>query len=277
MAKNIFINRTIQSDPFHMAEVEIIIPFHGEQQRVVKLIESIFNTVLTNRYLITLVDDFTPVRSTASLLDRVKRVPGIRSFRLPEEPENPEDEKQKHPKGFGAAVNYALKHPWVFKNNPKKKINYVCIMHSDVFPEENTWLAELGTTLEKLKFDGVKMISPTTNNPMSDLDILVGEKSQQKDDVILTDGYLPMYCALCNRELFQRVGFFKEVPYAGVEVQDFAKRMKEKGFKQAVCGKSWVHHDGGATIGKYAEVPRVQKILRNAMDEFLKRRDHTST
>ena len=49
--------KKIVNRPFHMASVEIIIPFHGEQAKVATLVENIIASVNTNRYLITLVDD----------------------------------------------------------------------------------------------------------------------------------------------------------------------------------------------------------------------------
>lgn len=255
MDQKIFINRKIQNDIFHMADVEIIIPFHGEQTRVTKLLEGVFRTVFTNRYLITLVDDCSP---NASFIEKIKsaKIPGTRCFRLSEH------------KGFGAAVNHALNNPWKFDNKPSKKIPYVCIMQSDCCPEDNQWLSELGSTLERLKSDGIKMVSPMTNNPMSNLNILCAKKGQKREDQILTDGFLPMYCTLCNRELFSRIGLFKELPYAGVEVQDFALRMQAKGFKQAVSGNSWIHHDGGGTLNNFVSDKKVCKILRKVEEEF---------
>ena len=32
------------------------------------------------------------------------------------------------------------------------------------------------------------------------------------------------------------------------EDEEFAFRMRKNGFNQGVCGTSWIHHDGGATI-----------------------------
>ena len=47
------------SDPQKMSEVEIIIPFHDECGKVGNLIKEIFKLVSTNRYQITLVDDYS--------------------------------------------------------------------------------------------------------------------------------------------------------------------------------------------------------------------------
>lgn len=245
----IFVNRKLENNPFYMAPVEIIIPFHGEQARVAKLMESIFATVHTNRYLISLVDDGSLNKSFIKDIDK-KKLPGVRCFRTDEN------------KGFGAAVNLALKTPW------KQKITWVLIIHSDVFVEENNWLSNLGETINLLKSQGVKMVSSMTNNSMLNSDLLTRRKSDIQSDFILEEGYLPMYCALAHRELFNRVGLLKEFPYAGTEAEEFAIRMKSKGYKQAVCGTSWVNHTGGATLANFKENTKVQEILRKAKEEF---------
>src|SRR4051812_8868613 len=113
----VFVKRHLERQPFHMAAVEIIIPFHGQHQRVAKLMEQIFTTVTNNRYQITLVDDGSPLPSEGpTFLQTIEKakLPGVVCMRL-----------DGH-KGFGAAVNHVLrnpKHAW---------IPWVLIMHSDV-------------------------------------------------------------------------------------------------------------------------------------------------
>lgn len=242
-----FINRKIENNPFFMAQVEIIIPFHGEQAHVSRLIDSIFKTVHTNRYLITLVDDGS-INST--FVKEFDKTPGVRCLRQ----EN---------KGFGSAVNLALQTPYFNKN-----ITWVCIMQSDVFAENNNWLSNMGNTINLMKSQGVKMVSPLTNNPMVDSPILIGEKGEQRKDHILTEGFLPMYCALAHRELFSRVGLLKEYPYAGLEAEEYALRMNSMGFKQVVCGTSWINHIGGATLANFSKNTKVQQILQKTREEY---------
>ncbi len=244
---------SLHKHPFFMEPVEIIIPFHGEQSLVTKLIDGIFKTVHANRYLITLVDDCSPNKHFVKQFEKAK-VPGLRCLR------------QETQKGFGAAINFALNHPF----RTRTQINFVAIMHSDVSVDNTVWLSNLGTALQRLKPEGVKMVSSVTNNPMVESKFLTAEKGESKEDHILTEGYLPMYCVMANKELFKRVGPFKEYPYAGLEVEDYALRMAKLGFKQAVCGSSWVHHKGGGTLSNFTENEDVQKILRNVKEEFYK-------
>lgn len=245
----IFVNRKMENNPFFMAPVEIIVPFYGEQASVAKLMTSIFNTVHTNRYLITLVDDGSINDSFIKDIDR-KKIPGVRCFR---------NDKSM---GFGAAINMALKTP------RNKDISWITIMHSDVFVEDNHWLSSLGESMNILKTQGVKMIAPTTNNSLSQLSELTGSKGERKDDFILEDGYLPMYCVLAHRQLFEKVGYLKEYPYAGCEAEEFAIRMKSMGYKQAVCGSSWVNHKGEGTLEKLKKNNKVQGILRKVKEDF---------
>ena len=166
---NIFINRNMKSNPFYMAPIEIIVPFHGEQAHVAKLMESIFSTIHTNRYLITLVDDGSENKNFVKDIDK-KKIAGVRCFRTEEN------------KGFGASVNLALKTPW--KGDAGKKIMWTLIMHSDVFAEDNNWLSNMGKSFYRLYDENVKMISPLTNNPMINDHHFVGKKGEPKEDYI---------------------------------------------------------------------------------------------
>jgi glycosyltransferase involved in cell wall biosynthesis len=238
--KVIFRPRAMAPDPFYMAPVDIIIPFHGEHDKVSKLLESIFRTIHTNRYQISLVDDASP---NVNFIKEFKKVPGVVGFR---------NDQQK---GFGACINGAL---------VRTKQPYVLIMHSDVVVEGNVWLARMGELLLAWKEHGYKMVSPLTDNPVVDDPMLAAVRREStKESIPVRKGkFLPMYCALCHRELFRRVGPLKEYPYAGGEAEEFAGRMLSHGFRQAVCAESWVHHDGRATIQKFDNNTKAQEILQ---------------
>ena len=249
MADKVFLTSSIQTKPFLMSSVEIIIPFHNAQSKVINLTEDIFATVQKNKYLITLVDDGSANKDFVEQI-KGKKIEGLRILR------------HDVCKGFGASVNYALKNP--FRND----IPFVAILHSDIRIYDMNWLFNLGQTLSVMKEHGVKMVSALTNNPLVENDLLKANRNEKRNDVILSDGFLPMYCVLANRELFKRVGFLHECPYAGVEVEEYAIRMAKLGYKQGVCGKSWVEHEGKGSLSQYAENKKVQEILRNTRFQF---------
>lgn len=251
--EKVFRARSWDKSPFHMAMVDIIIPFHGEHSRVSKLLESILSSVRTNRYRINLVDDASP---NSSFVANFKKTPGINVIRHGTQ------------KGFGAAVNTALKETSkpVGKNGV---IPYVLIIQSDVVVDGPTWLSRLGESLVGLKDRGIKMVSPLTDNPMTDDERLQSSKhTLREEDVAMSTGFLPFYCVLAHRELFNRVGPMKEYPLAGGEAEEFAYRMRSQGFRQAVCGQSWVHHEGRATLANFDDKPKMQEILRNSKQLF---------
>ena len=68
---------------------------------------------------------------------------------------------------------------------------------------------------------------------------------------------------MCPRELFDHIGgFIKEYPLAWYEDEELAFRMKHFGYKQGICGRSWVQHDGGATINAlWKEDPSTKEIM----------------
>jgi GT2 family glycosyltransferase len=251
----VFINKNIQKSMFRMAPVEIIIPFHNEHSKVSRLIESIYLTVRSNQFLVTLVDDCSDNKDYIKLIEK-RKLPGMRCFQLDEH------------KGFGASINFALSKPFKSRRLPNG-IPWVCIMHSDVKVEGN-WLFSLGQSIYTLNQSGVQMISPRTNNPTVDVDNMKCERGEVIDDFILEEGYLPLYCALMDRGLFKKVGLFKEYSYAGCETEDFAIRMRKMGFRQAVCGSSWVYHEGGATLKNFEKNKKVQGILKENREKFLK-------
>lgn len=246
--KKFSINRTISQGVFLGASVEIIIPFYNKHSLVTKLITSIFNTITSNKYLITLVDDGSENNNFIGQMEKAK-ILGVRCLK-------------QEKKGFGAAVNHAIKTP--FAKSPP----YVLILHSDVLFYSKNCLLNLGNYLQEVKEKNIKMVSPLTNNPVEPFGFLESKKGIEKENYILKENeFLPLYCALLHRDLFNYVGFFDECPYAGGEAKKFAKKMKEKGFHQAVCGKSWIYHEGGATLKLFEKNQKVQKILRKNHEE----------
>jgi GT2 family glycosyltransferase len=231
----------LQTPPFGRSPVDIIVPFHGQYDKVVRLIEGVYK-VRSNPYQLTLVDDGSP---NTGFLAQIEALPQLKCIRL---------EKQC---GFGAALRAgfeATKQPWVM------------FMHSDCEIDDPLWMINLGQTLLQLKDQGVKMVSARTNNPMCDDRRFIALKDTKSEHVVLEAGEpMPLYCAMCHRELFGHIGgFIKEYPFAMYEDQELSHRMAAYGFKQAISGTSWVKHVGNATISEVARSnPKAQQEMEN--------------
>jgi GT2 family glycosyltransferase len=227
--------------------VDIIIPFHGQYDKVTKLIESIMTFTL-HPHIITLVDDCSPNEDYLS--KHLKKAP-VRTIRTEEQ------------SGFGGCLNLGYQNseaPWVV------------FMHSDVAIENAHWLGNLGQSLQNLKKVGVKMVSAKTDNPgdRSFLKAKKGEETDKRDTLLegdVLESYLPFYCVMFHRELISRIGPLKEYPYAWYEDLEFACRMQKYGFHQGISGTSWVHHEGGATIEDLCKrKPEIKEIMENNRD-----------
>lgn len=236
--------KPVEFQAFSRSPVDIIIPFHGQYEKVTKLVESIMYATKSNPYQICLVDDCSP---NEKFIEAWKDVPQVVTVRTP------------HHMGFGGAlrVGYdATEQPWVV------------FMHSDCVVEDQNWLIEMGKSLLKWKEARVpvKMVAPRTNNPGDDSadKRLKAPLREKGDDMILaSDAHLPLYCVMCHRELFYHIGgFIKPYPYGWFESEELAYRMNRAGFQQGICGRSWVRHHGAATVKALLEdFPEVKATM----------------
>lgn len=247
--KNHF-NYRVTRDALDFSSVEIIIPFHGQTYHVTRLIESIFRTVKDTKYLITLVDDFSPNAEFLSSLLKAN-IPGLRGLR-----------NYQH-SGFGYSINRALNEPF------SRDIPWIVVMHSDVEAEQNTWLSNLVRSLASLKDQNVKMVTSMTDNPTGNLGRLKRQKGDAVDNFILDeDEFIPMYSCIAHRELYMRMNGLMECPYAGSEAQEFANRMRKEGYLQAACGNSWVHHVGEVSLNQFKKNEEVQEKLASVRQKL---------
>jgi hypothetical protein len=132
---------------------------------------------------------------------------------------------------------------------------WIMILHSDCIVEDAQWMIEMGRSLTSLK--NVKMVGPSEKK-------CVGKG--RVNDTILEDGFLPLFCAMCNRNLFSHIGgFIKDYP--GYEDEELAYRMNYYGYKQAICGNSYIKHMGGGTYGPLLETnPEIQDQIDRSRD-----------
>ena len=242
--------RPVEQSPFSRSPVTIIIPFHGQYDKVGRLLKSIWTGTRSNPYEICLVDDSSP---NSDFIEKMIDQPQVVPFRTPER------------LGFGGALKFGFERttqPWV------------CFLNSDCTIEDSGWLIEMGRSLMRLRGQGVQMVSARSNNPGSFVNsMLKAEKSDKRmiEDFILEDGHLPLYCALCHRDLFEHIGgFIKEYPYGWYEDEELAYRMSHYGFSQAICSKSWVRHEGAATIkALFKENPEAKEIMASNRDRCI--------
>jgi GT2 family glycosyltransferase len=230
-------SKPLAFEPFSKSQVDIIIPFHGQYEKVSKLIQSILISVKSNPYQITLVDDCSPNKNfSQEIKDQfIKNTPNI--FR----PQVNCIRSEKHI-GFGGALKLGYQ---------STNLSWVLFIHSDCVVEDPNFMIEMGKSLLNWKEQNipVKMVSARTNNP-GDCKLAKADKNQKDTkDIILEKGALPLFCAMCHRDLFEYIdGFIKPYPYAWYEDEELAFRMKQYGFYQGISTKSWIYHEGGATI-----------------------------
>lgn len=224
-----YLPKPIQLEGFH-SKVSIIVPFHGQYEKVARLIESIYRYTHTSAYQICLIDDASPNSDFLDEMTKIPSIEGIRSVKCI---------RRMEQKGYGSAIQVGL----------QKTTNPWCVfMHSDCRVEDVGWLKSLGDALLALKSKGVRMIGARTNSCSNGDPRQEAEKGTTCEDVILTDTNLATHCFMCHRDLFKHTGFIKNYPFAGFEDEEFAYRMRKHGYKQAISGKSWIHHENGATI-----------------------------
>jgi len=239
------------NNPFFRSRVDIIIPYHGEYSSVRNLVESIMRETRSNPYLITLVDDASP---NQGFLQEMMSLPQVTGVRLPEQ------------QGFGAALKAGFDFSQKIEELDGKPVQlpptYVCFLNSDCLIRNPNWLMEMGNCLLRLKDSGVKLVSARSNNPVSEIKAMKADREDKAQDMVANQA-LPLFCALCHRELFKRIGgFIKPYPFGGYEDEELFWRMKKHGYKQAICGTSWVYHEGERTISSLlGHRPEVQKIM----------------
>jgi GT2 family glycosyltransferase len=225
---------------FRFSECDIIIPFHGQYTKVQQVVQSILLFTKSNPYLLTLVDDASP---NATFVETLRTQAPIRVLRNNEQ------------KGFAGSLRVG------FENTIKP---WVVFMHSDCQVMDHYWLQRLGETALSLKSQNVRLIHARTDNPMTENPYLPSTPHEKAcgDKIVETDEPLPLICAMVHRDLFKNIGgFLKEYPYGYYEDVELYYRMKRYGMRQAVCGRSWVHHDGGATLNEVIQKNKKAKLV----------------
>lgn len=219
--------------------VDIIVPFYGQYERLCRLVESV-NRVVRIPHQTHLVDDCSPNQHFTAVA-RASKLTVTRN--------------EKHV-GFGASLEVGFL---------ATKSPFVAFVHSDTELMTGC-LDRMIESLLALREKKVGMIAARTDQPGPGMDTrLLAKRGDVRDDVILSEGFLPFYCVVAWRHMFQRTGFIRPYFPVGYEDEEFAYRMRGNGFKQAICGKAWVRHVEGSTIRALcAEKPQmVERIEQN--------------
>ena len=238
-------NFVIGKIPFYKENpVDIIIPYYNECDKVLQLCKSIWANTRQNPYKIYLVDDCSPSKTFIYAFRKAPHTVMIRN------------DKQL---GFGGSLQEGFKvgkNPWVV------------FMHSDCVIDRPTWIIDLMDSYINLARSKVVMVSPRTDDPVIENSILKAPPNAEPiPDVVLKEGFLPLYCALSRRELFKTVSFIKNYPFRGYEDEEFAFRLRKQGFFQGVSGRSWIQHIGSATV---RNIPHYDTVLENNRIQCLK-------
>lgn len=156
------------------SRIDIIIPFHGKYDHVVRLVESLMRYTFSNLCQICLVDDCSPNSEFLLSLSKVPKRANthrIKCVRLDEQ------------RGFGGALQAGYEqteNPWTL------------FIHSDCVVEDVNWLRPLGECLLRHKEDGVRLVCPRTNNPLNGDPRQKGTRTDRVADAILEDGHLSL-------------------------------------------------------------------------------------
>ena len=251
--KNTKIAKPLVISPFSNCKVDIIIPFHSQYEKVTSLIRSIIIAVKSNPYQITLVDDCSDNKNFYKEIN--------------------DQFKKEAPEGYRPLVNCirsenhigfggALKLGYENTNLP-----YVLFMHSDCCVEDSNFMMEMGQSLLDWKREKipVRMVSARSNNACGLSQAECTSEDKQLKNIVLENETLPLFCAMCHRDLFKHIGgFIKSYPYAWYEDEELSYRMRKYGYKQGISTKAWIRHEGGATI-KY--VWQKNKNIKEIMEK----------
>lgn len=242
--KNVYHKRPLEREQCATSVVEIIVPFHGQYDKLGRLISSVYRGTSSNPFRLTIVDDGSPNNGFIKQLEREAEKEKIKNLSLI---------RIDQQRGFGAAL---------WEGFSRTEFPYICFLNSDCVVEDVNWLKALHTSYMQLAGQGVKFLSARMDNPTTGDPRVRGSRSEKPRDIIIdvdsinqiidNDKYLPLTATFCHRDLFKRIGPIKSYPFGMYEDIELACRLFSYGYKQAISGASWIHHEGGATFRSLA-------------------------
>lgn len=223
--EKVFVARPMRTYKKFNEEVDIIVPFRGQYEKVTRLIESLYK-ITVGKFNLILVDDASNNNEYVNYLSSFKQIKCIRS--------------EEHV-GFSGALKLG------YENSTS---NWIVFMNSDVEIIEYSWLRNLGECYLKYRDNAVKMVSAKNNNPCGIDEMLWESRNKFSEDYILKDGeHISLECVFFHKDLFNNIGGFLKNYFPGwYEDEELAYRMNRYKFKQAICGNSFIFHHGQSTI-----------------------------
>lgn len=215
MEQKIFRPKTFELARFSDSRLDIIVPFKGSYNTLVALLENIFKTVV-NRYKLNIV-----YNSSVELgfIENFKKFDFI------------EFHRNIQPKTLGESINQVVRksnNPWIISLSP------------ETMPIGPSWLMNLGETIQRLKSQGTKIVSPYLQN---DPFFTKYQDDNSPDIVLENDDYLPLHNFICHRDLFSNIGMFKDTDDLDDMSKDFYEKMKNKKFSQAISKSTIFKHN----------------------------------
>ncbi len=178
--------------------------------------------------------------------------------------------------GFGKAVNEGIK---------VAKGKWIVVLNNDVLVTKG-WLRKLESGAETYKQrSGTKQASimvPTSNYVGMQAQQQPGDRGnfEQVAEQVYRDKYkqiVPVGIAsgmlmMINREVFDKIGTFDEMFFAGCEDVDFCARAYLAGFVTVACQDTFVFHYGSKTLDKFPTFNRGTAQLPDLLGKYSFRR-----
>jgi GT2 family glycosyltransferase len=166
--------------------------------------------------------------------------------------------------GFAAGNNIGFKH--------LDDSEYVVLLNNDTVVPKG-WLANL---LKHLRNPEIGAVGPVTNSigneamievPYTDvkeMERFAQAYTAAHEGEFFEIGVLAMYCMAMRREVFDQIGPLDERFGVGMfEDDDYARRLREKGFRIICAEDAFVHHWGRASFSKLDNAEYTQIFEKN--------------
>ncbi|MCL6478648.1 MAG: glycosyltransferase family 2 protein [Peptococcaceae bacterium] len=167
-------------------------------------------------------------------------------------------------KGFACANNQGIM---------KASGNYIVLLNNDTIVTRD-WLSRLIYYLDMDPKIGI--VGPVTNSigneqmiaaeysSLEEMDAFAEQRATACKGQFFDIEMLAMFCAIMRRTLVDQVGLLDEQYELGMfEDDDYAYRVRLSGYKLVCVEDVFVHHFGGATMGKLADQAFIEIFERN--------------